>query len=72
MFVCFVLTLKVVMSGEVNNRWCSRLLTVSRDVRRGWTTSREVRRVGSRAGMFMEAYEIPITMNEYVLILYKL
>ena len=37
-----------------------------------WTTSVEVCRVGPQAGRFVEAYEIPMTMGEYVLISYWL
>jgi len=29
-FVCFVLTLEVIMSGEVHNRMCSRMLDYDR------------------------------------------
>jgi len=34
--------------------------------------TREVRRVGSRAGRFVKEYRIPKTMSEYVLISYRL
>jgi len=34
--------------------------------------SEQVRKVGSRAGRFVEAYEIPKTMSENVLISYRL
>jgi len=37
-----------------------------------WTTSGEVRRVRPRASRFVEAYGIPMTMVEYVLISYRL
>ena len=51
-FVCFVLTLEATMSGEVHSR-CSRMLDYERAGSLSWTTGREVRRVGPRAGRFV-------------------
>jgi len=44
---------------------------MSGEVRRSWTTSGKVRRVGPRTGRFVEAYDIPKAMVEYVHVVIK-
>ena len=48
--------------------WAGRFIA---SVHACWTTSEAVRRVGPRANKFVEAYNIPMIMVEYVLISYR-